>query len=235
MREPEGEMTEPKEDTIARLLDAILPHVAFDGWSGKSFDAAVSDAGIDPAEARRACPRGAVDLAVALHRRGDAEMLRRLEEIDLAGMRIRDRVATALKLRVGAMTDDREAIRRASALFALPIHGTEGTRLLWETADHVWTALGDPSRDGNWYTKRAILATVWASVVLFWLGDESPGHADTDAFIERRIDDVMRFEKLKAGLRENPVTRPLAAIPDAILSRLKPPARRDDMPGRWSR
>ena len=216
--------------SLDTLLDAALPHVAFDGWSEASFKAALHDIGMTEAEARALAPRGAIDLAVAYHRRGDAAMVAKLAATDLGGMRFRDKVATALRFRLDAMPD-REAVRRASTLFSLPVHAAEGGKLVWETADHVWTALGDESRDGNWYSKRAILSGVWASTVLFWLGDDSVGHADTHAFIDRRIEDVMRFEKLKGQLRENPLTKPFMQMQEAVMGRMRAPTRRDDVPG----
>ena len=175
-------------------------------------------------------PRGAIDLAVALHRRGDQAMVARLAEADLSEMRFSEKVAAALRFRLEEMPD-REAVRRASTLFSLPNHAAEGGKLVWETADHVWTALGDTSRDGNWYSKRAILSGVWAATVLFWLGDDSPDAADTHAFIERRIDDVMKFEKLKGQLRDNPLTKPLMEMQEAFLSKMRAPSKPTDVPG----
>ena len=216
--------------SLDTLLDAALPHVAFDGWSDASFKAAVQDSGMSEEEARALAPRGAVDLAVAYHRRGDAEMVARLKEADLSDMRFREKVVTALRFRLEAMRD-REAVRRASTLFSLPMHAAEGSKLVWETADHVWTALGDESRDGNWYSKRAILSGIWGATVLYWLGDDSVGHADTHDFIERRIEDVMRFEKMKGQLRENPLTKPFMQMQEKIMGKISAPRHRDDVPG----
>lgn len=216
--------------SLDTLLDAALPHVAFDGWSDASFKAAVRDSGMSEEEARALAPRGAVDLAVAYHRRGDAEMVARLKEADLSDMRFREKVVTALRFRLEAMRD-REAVRRASTLFSLPMHAAEGSKLVWETADHVWTALGDESRDGNWYSKRAILSGIWGATVLYWLGDDSVGHADTHDFIERRIEDVMRFEKMKGQLRENPLTKPFMQMQEKIMGKISAPRHRDDVPG----
>lgn len=222
------------DDARSRLLRAAMPHVAFDGWSQATLAAAARDADMTPEEARAACPRGPLDLAVAFHKAGDAEMLRRIEAASLGDMRFRDRIAFAVRARIEAI-EDREAVRRGSAFFSLPQNAPEGARLIWETADAIWDALGDPSDDINWYTKRATLSGVYGSTVLFWLGDESEGHADTWAFLDRRIEDVMRIETLKARVRENPVLSRAMAGPNWILSRVKaPPRRREDMPGRWS-
>ena len=216
--------------SLDALLDAALPHVAFDGWSPATFDAAIEDAGLTVAEAKAIAPRGALDLAVAFHRRGDQAMVARLQTTDLTGLRFRDKVATALRHRLDEMPD-REAVRRATTLFALPVHAAEGAKLIWETADHVWTALGDTSKDGNWYSKRAILSGVWGTTVLFWLGDDSPGHTATHAFIDRRIEDVMRFETLKGQLRDNPVTKPLMDLQEMFWSRMRAPQTPTDVPG----
>ena len=218
-----------------RILDAALSHVPFDGWSEATLRRAAAEAGVDPALARALFPRGAVDLALAFHRRGDAAMVERLDATDLTGVRFRDRIAAAVRYRLEAV-ENRELVRRGMTLFALPQNASDGAQAIWGTADRIWSALGDTSDDVNWYTKRATLAGVYGSVVLFWLGDQSPGHADTWAFLDRRIDDVMRIEKAKAAVRDNRFASALLAGPRAGLGRVRAPRRpKGGMPGRWTR
>lgn len=227
-------MPAPVDPMLDDLLDAALPHVAFDGWSQSTFDAAVHDASLVPAHAKTLCPRGAVDLAMAYHRRGDAAMVAALKDADLREMRFRDKVAHAIRLRLQAI-DDKEAVRRGTTLFALPHMAPDGAKLVWGTADAIWTALGDTSRDVNWYTKRLTLSAVYSAVVLFWLGDDSLDTQATDAFIDRRIDDVMRFEKFKADAKANPLTKPFAAALARLTAPVKAPAQVPDidLPGIW--
>jgi len=224
--------TEMKD--LDALLDAALSHVPFDGWSPAAFSAACTDLDMSAAEAKVLAPRGAIDLAVAYHRRADQAMIERLKHADLSAMRFRDKVATALRFRVEAM-EDREAIRRATTLFSLPLHAAEGAKLVWETADHVWVALGDTSDDLNWYTKRATLSAVWTATVFYWLGDDTPGYARTFEFIDRRIEDVMRIEKVKGQLRENPLTKPWMDLQAGTFKKVKMPdmSKFQDLPGRW--
>ncbi len=218
---------------LNRLLDAALLHVPFDGWTADTFAAAVRDSGLDPTVARAICPRGAVDLAMAFHRRGDAAMVARMQAVDLAAMRYSERVAFAIRARLEAVTD-KEAVRRGSTLFALPQYAADGARLIWGTADAIWTALGDTSTDINWYTKRATLSAVYGATVLYWLGDQSEDHAATRAFIDRRIADVMQIEKVKAQLRENKLFSALMTGPNMILSKVRAPTPRPDMPGSYA-
>jgi ubiquinone biosynthesis protein COQ9 len=220
------------DDLKARLLDAALAHVPFDGWSETTFRAAVAETGTDMAAARAVCPRGAVDLALLYHRRGDEEMRRRIGAANLRDLRFRDRVAAAVRFRIEAITD-KEAVRRGTALFSLPQYAGDGAKAVWGTADAIWDALGDASEDYNWYTKRATLSGVYGTTVLYWLGDESPENRDTWAFLDRRIEDVMRIEKVKAEVRKNPVLSRLVAGPEWVLSRIRPPAKmaRTDLPG----
>ncbi|MFQ1701167.1 COQ9 family protein [Loktanella agnita] len=227
-------MTAPVDPAKDQLLDAILPHVAFEGWAPSAFNAAVAEVDIDPAHARTLCPRGAIDLAVAYHERGDAAMVTALKQADLSEMRFRDKVAHAIRLRVRAI-DDKEAVRRGTALFALPHMAPEGSKLIWGTADKIWDALGDTSRDVNWYTKRLTLSGVYASVVLYWLGDDSLDAQATDAFIDRRIDDVMQFEQVKAQVRNNQLLKPVTGPLSRLLSGIKAPNRvpEVDLPGVW--
>lgn len=221
-------------DLKTQLLEAVLLHVPFDGWSDTSFAAAVRELNIDMALARSLCPRGAVDLAVVYHRNGDAAMLEKLADCDLSEMRFRDRIAAGVRFRLEAVSD-KEAVRRGSILFALPQHAVEGAKLVWETVDHIWTALGDSSDDVNWYSKRITLSGVYGATVLFWLGDDSLDHVDSWAFLDRRIEDVMQFEKLKAKLRENPLFRPLVSGLDRAFAHVKAPKSGPlpDVPGYW--
>jgi ubiquinone biosynthesis protein COQ9 len=176
-------------------------------------------------------PRGAVDLALAYHARGDAAMIARLAATDLSALRFRDRVATAVRFRLEAASD-KEAVRRGTTLFALPMHAADGARAIWGTADAIWTALGDSSTDLNWYTKRATLSGVYGATVLFWLGDDSPGHQATWDFLDRRIGDVMQFEKAKAAVLDNPVAKAMLAGPRKVMEKIRMPMRPDDLPGR---
>lgn len=217
------------------LLDAALAHVPFDGWSEATFRAAAEDAGIAAAQAKAICPRGAVDLALAYHQRGDDEMVRRLKQADMSGMRFRDKVALAVRLRIEAISD-KEAVRRGMTLFALPHHAADGAKAIWGTADRIWTALGDSSDDVNWYTKRLTLGGVYSSTVLFWLGDNSVDTQATWDFLDRRIDEVMQIEKLKAKVRESRTLSALFAGPNWVLRQVKAPPRISEMklPGSWT-
>lgn len=214
----------------AQLLKAAEAHVAFDGWSETSFQAAILDSGVNPGLARALFPRGGVDLAVAYHQAGDAAMTAALAARDLTALRFRDRVALAIRLRLEAA--DKELVRRGSALFALPHHAIEGAGLIWATADAIWTALGDSARDLNWYSKRASLSAVYGATVLFWLGDTSEGNSATWDFLDRRIDNVMQFEKLKAGAQKAPGFQALMKGPLKILERISAPKRAADLPGK---
>ncbi len=194
------------------LLVAALAHVPFDGWSEATFSAAIRDNGVAPGLARALFPRGAVDLALEFHRRGDAEML--------PGWRqpILGRFAFVIGSRRLSGTAWRQPLttRRpcvgAPRCFGLPLHAADGARAIWGTADAIWSALGDTSRDINWYSKRATLSAVYAATVLFWLGDDSPGSRGTWDFLDRRIDDVMRIEKAKASFKANPLGKLLMAV-----------------------
>lgn len=218
------------QDTTDQVLDAALAHVPFDGWSEATFRAAIAESGAPPALARALFPRGAVDLALAWHDRGDAAMVARLESADLADMRFRDRIATAIRYRIEAI-GDKEVVRRGATLFALPQHAGDGARAVWRTCDLIWTTLGDTSDDVNWYTKRATLSGVYSGVLLFWLGDTSDDSNATWEFLDRRIDEVMRIEKLKAQVQDSPLLKPFLAVPNWFLGQIRPPRSRDDLPG----
>ncbi|KAB7613951.1 COQ9 family protein [Amylibacter sp. SFDW26] len=213
-----------------QLVEAALPHVMFDGWSDTTFKAAVKDSGVDEGLAAQTCPRGAVDLALGFHRLGDEAMVDALNSADLSDMRFRDKISKAVELRIRVVADEKEAVRRGVTLFALPQNAGEGAQALWSTTDKIWTALGDTSEDVNWYTKRATLSAVYSSTILFWLGDDSEDFANTWAFLDRRIDNVMQFETVKAKLKNNPLGKMVSGLFDNI--RKPSTCAPDDLPGK---
>ena len=224
---------ESDPSAAARLLEAACAHVPFDGWSETTLRAAAEEVGIAPGLARALYPRGAVDLALAYHRMGDAEMARLFAEEAEAGgheeLRYSEKVARAIQLRLEIA--DKELVRRGAALFALPQYASDGAGAVWGSADAIWTALGDTSDDINWYSKRATLSGVYGSVVLFWLGDDSPGHQASWDFLDRRIGDVMRFEKVKGQVLASPLGKLLEKGPLSVLGRVRAPQRDADLPG----
>lgn len=217
-----------------KLLDAALDHVVFDGWSDETFLAAVLDVGAVMADARSECPRGALDLAAAFHKRGDQQMLAKIQETDLTKLRYSEKVAALVRFRL-EIIQDKEIVRRGMAFFAMPQHAAEGSKLIWGTADQIWNALGDTSDDVNWYSKRIILSGVYGSTVLFWLGDTSESDVATWQFLDRRIANVMQFEKLKSQVRSNPLLKPLVGFADSLFGAIKAPSAnaRTDLPGYW--
>ncbi|NRB16553.1 MAG: COQ9 family protein [Rhodobacteraceae bacterium] len=228
------EQAETQDATKDALLDAALLHVPFDGWSEATFHASCQDTGVDRVLARAIFPRGAVDLALAYHARGDALMVQRLKVEDLTGLRFRDKIAAAIRFRLEAV-EDKEAVRRGTTMLTLPHYAGDGARAIWGTVDMIWTALGDSSDDINWYTKRASLSAVYTATVLYWLGDDSPQHQASWDFLNRRIDNVMQFEKLKAQVLGNPLLKPFLAGPNWLADQIKRPKAADNLPGSLTR
>jgi len=209
------------------VIKAALSHVVFDGWSDATLKAAIDDSGVDADLAKLAFPRGPLDLALGYHYQGDADMRAAMAALDLDSMRYSERVAKAISLRLELA--DKEAVRRGMVFFALPQNAGDGTRALWHTADAIWESLGDTSRDYNWYTKRMTLSAVYSACVLFWLGDEAD---ETEAFIDRRIANVMSFEKTKARFRQSPFGKQFSATFGKILGGINAPEAPDDLPGK---
>lgn len=215
-------MTQTDRDA---LLDAALEHVPFEGMNDRALMAGARDLGLPDAMARVLFPQGGASLAAEYHRRADAALSAWLAATPPEG-RFRDRIASAIWHRLTLV--EPELVRAGAATLALPGHAPLAGRLVWETADAIWTGLGDRSDDANWYSKRATLSAVIAASVLFWLGDDSPGRAETRAFIDRRIDGVMRFEGAKARLSKLPGAAMLGRAAFGWISAPRP----RDLPGK---
>ena len=187
-------MTDHPDDSQAairaRLLEQMVPTAGFDGWSDLAFRRAANAAGIDERLARNACPEGALDLAVDFVRDLDARMLAAMAErrVEFAVLPLRERIHEAIVLRLSLAEPDREAVRRAVVLFALPGHMAQGARLVAGTVDAIWRAVGDTSTDASFYTKRLILGAIYTATLTVWLADEEDGFSATRAFLARRLE-----------------------------------------------
>ena len=217
-------MRRPVDPEVLKLMLTALPNVAFDGWSNSTFVAACREADISERKARLFCPRGALDLAIAFHKWGDDQFETAFTKKKISELKVREKIRKAVELRI-KVASDKEAVRRGVVLFALPIYAFEGSRLIWDTSDLIWELIGDNSEDYNWYSKRAILSTVYASTVLYWLGDSSEGSEETWHFLDRRIEDVMKFETAKVQLKANKFTREFNGLAEKILKTIKRPSR----------
>ena len=183
-----------------RLIAAMLPEVAFDGWSHAALRAAARQIGMPAEEALALFPRGAPDLVAAFSRWADRRMLEGYEAASPEGEGTGARIKRALGLRIEIVAPWREAVRRALSVLAMPPHAPLGARLLYETVDGIWYAVGDTATDFSFYTKRATLAGVYSAALMYWLEDRSEDFAETRAFIDRRLADVALIGKARARL-----------------------------------
>lgn len=196
----------PADPTLDEIRDAVAPrlaaHAAFDGWNDKAVVSAANEVGIDAELARLALKGGQMALIDAWIGSIDVEMARRLPPEQLAAMKIRDRITALVATRLEITAPDREGQRRALAIMAMPQNLAATARIGWRSADRMWRLAGDTATDFNHYTKRATLSAVYASTLAVFVNDESEGFVETRAFLDRRIDNVMQFEKAKAQAKK---------------------------------
>ena len=188
------------EQVRARLLDAALPEAAFEGWSEATLRRAAEAAGVSEGEVQLYLPGGVLDLIETWSRTADDAARDRIAAND--ANRIRDKISQAVLIRLEKYAGEEEAAERARARLLLPDAAGLGGRLLWSTSDMIWRAIGDTSTDANFYSKRTILSGVYAATLSAWLNEADPDKPETRAFLDRRIDNVMQFEKVKAQARK---------------------------------
>ena len=198
-------MIAPSDMTLDELLIALAPlipgHAAFDGWSDEALAMAANELGVPPARAQLAFPGGALQMIDAWFDSVDVAMLGAFPPERIKAMKIRERIRELVLFRLTRMLPHREALRRAFAILALPQNVAAAAKLAWRAADRMWRVAGDKATDFNYFSKRAILTGVYTSTALVFIDDNSGDLADTRAFLGRRIDDVMNFEKVKASWR----------------------------------
>lgn len=215
----------PDEMTLDELRAALAPllakHAVFDGWSEAALGNAAAEFGVPADRARLAFPGGKAAMIDAWFDSIDLAMLEAFPPERIAAMKVRDRIGQLVLFRLALIRPNREALRRALAILAMPQNAAAGARLAWRSADRIWRLAGDTATDFNHYSKRAILIGVYGSTTLIFLDDESDGLEQTRAFLDRRIGDVMRFEKAKARWRGGATYRPSLS---RFLGRLRYPA-----------
>jgi ubiquinone biosynthesis protein COQ9 len=195
-------------------------NAVFDGWSEAAVNSAAGQLGIDPAQARLAFPKQPARMIEAWIDGVDAAMAAHFTPDLIAAMKVRDRIRSMIWFRIETIAPAREALRKALAILAMPQHVPIALRTGWRSADLMWRLAGDTATDYNHYTKRMTLSAVYASTLLAWLDDDSEGFAETGAFLDRRLAEVMKFEKWKAEWRGNAIRRPSLA---RFLGRLRYP------------
>lgn len=214
----------PLEAVRAQLALVVGENAVFDGWTVKAVETAAGQLGIDPAVARLAFPKHQAGMVEAYIHGVDAAMVAHFTPEVIAGLKIRDRIRELVWFRIQLMGSAREAVRSGLAILAMPQNAVRGLSIGWHSADLMWRLAGDSSTDFNHYTKRLTLSALYAATLLAWLDDQSEGWMETSAFLDRRIADVMRFEKWKAGWRGSSERRPSLS---RFLGRLRyPPSER---------
>jgi ubiquinone biosynthesis protein COQ9 len=193
-----------RDETSLRfaVVDAALPHIPFDGFTDKVLQGAALEAGLEKRDIPRLFPNGPLSLVEAYSEQADHALAEKLAKMAMGKMKIRERIAAAVKTRLAILRPHKEAARRAAAFLTLPPNAPRAAALLYRTVDLMWRAAGDTSTDFNFYTKRAILAGVYSTTLMRWFTDDSEDESATEEFLAHRINDVMRFEKLKARVRE---------------------------------
>ncbi|ASR50702.1 COQ9 family protein [Blastomonas fulva] len=217
--------TLPADATLDEVRLFLPPLIAdeavFDGWTPAARDAAASAQGVEPGLAQLAFDQGAMDMIEAWISHIDAQMIEAFPPERIAAMKIRERITALVAFRFEAVAHQREALRRATAILALPSNLGRAAKLSWRTADLMWRLAGDTATDYNHYSKRMILSGVYGSTLMAFLDDESADFTDTHAFLGRRIDNVMQFEKAKAKWTKGGESLSLTRF----LGRLRYPAR----------
>lgn len=216
------EVPTPLEQIRRRLALAVGENAVFDGWGQAAVDAAADQLGVERDQARLAMPKSQAGLIHVYIQGVDRALEADFPPARVASLKIRERIRSLVWRRLEIMGPAREAVRRGLAILAMPQNVPLGLRISWRTADLMWRIAGDSSTDFNHYTKRLTLGGVYASTLIAWLDDQTEGWTDTSAFLDRRIQDVMQFERLKSEWRGSPERRFSAS---RFLGRLRYPPR----------
>lgn len=182
-----------------QLIEAVLNHIPFDGWSAASLSMAAADCGVSEAELAGLFPASVSDAIAAYGDYADEMMVAAFQdrdEAEMSTMPVHIRIRTLILLRLHQAAPHKEVVRRTLAVLAKPQHARLAAKMLYNTVDAMWRAAGDTSTDYNFYTKRATLSAVYSATLLAFLSDNSADMAKTEAFLDRRLADIAKLPKM---------------------------------------
>ena len=202
-----------------KLVDQAIKNVVFEGWTWKAINSGASLLNIEQDALKEMFPNGPRDLVREFESNLDSQMLARINKLKLEGMPIRMRIYTAVKIRIELYQHYREQISGLLSYLSFPGNITFGTRLTFKTVSKIWYAVGDESTDFSYYTKRGLLTAIYSATLLYWLSDDSKESEETWSFLERRIEDVMKIPKIKAGFKDGVILKKILTMPLRIISK----------------
>lgn len=216
----------PPDPTLDEIRTFLAPHIAahaaFDGWNEKAVEAAAIQFGVDGDLARLAFKGGAMDLIDLWIASVDTEMEARFPPEKLQKMKIREKITVLVEGRLAIIASVKEAQRRAIAIMAMPQNLPRSGQIAWRTADRIWRRAGDSASDFNHYTKRATLTAIYTATIAAFMADDDPEYADSRAFLARRVENVMQFEKYKGQAKARMENMPSLS---RFIGRLRYPSR----------
>ncbi|KAL9108358.1 MAG: hypothetical protein Q9227_006818 [Pyrenula ochraceoflavens] len=181
------------------ILSAALVHVPRFGFSSRALILGAADAGY-PEVSTQLFPHGVFDLIryyLVTQRLALKNRVRFPEDADLrVGGKIRTLTLERLRANKDVIYQWQGALGHMSLLGNIPASLSE----LHSLSDEIWYLAGDKSVDSSWYTKRASLAAIYASSELFMTTDTSKDFAETEAFLDRRLEDVQKLGKATSGV-----------------------------------
>lgn len=195
-------MTSAQTNIRDNIIEAALPHVAFDGWGRAVLEQATADAGYPKTMVQKTFPGGVADALAHFSDWTDRQMIEALAHTDIESLRVRDRIRQAVLARLDILQPHKEAVRLALAYWAVPPRGLRATKIIWRTADAIWNWAGDTATDYNRYTKRGLLSGVLSVTTMAWMNDNSSDIQVTKDFLDRRIENVMQLGKLVGKIKK---------------------------------
>ena len=216
------------------LIEAMLVHVPFDGWTTKSLEAAASDLGVDNQTVQTLLPHGVRDALDAFVAQGDlamaeafAKSAEKPQEKSQKNPQEKPRgvsakIKTLILLRLEVATPHREAVAAALKTLARPQYASLAPRIYARSIDRMWRIAGDQSVDFSFYTKRAILAGVFASCLAWWVANPNADASARETFVANRLRDAAVLPKLTAPI--SAFTKNSVHIATRFMARFRPPS-----------
>ena len=186
------------KETKTDLIEAMLIHVPFDGWTWDAMEQGALDIGFE----KKKTPSLRIEIFKDLFKNGpidfidtfseviDLEVKENYVSIENKPERVPEKIKKIIMIRLNLCLKYKEAIRSSISITAIPANAKTSINILYRTCDSIWKIAGDKSTDFSFYTRRITLAAVYSSTLLFWLNDKSNDSVETEFFLNRRLKDI---------------------------------------------
>ena len=183
-----------------QILLKAKEHVSKCGWNDKLFYNIASKSKFKFSEIAVLFPEGYITLLEMYLDTVNNQMTEDSKKINLIRLRVHERVKELVILRLKIMSREKELISKTYFHLLLPQNFKIASRCLYKAVDQIWFVAGDNSTDFNFYSKRAILASIYTLTMIHFINNDNMD--ETLSVLNKLLKRVSKIPKIKSNISD---------------------------------